>query len=124
MAQISKYDALNSILASLSSSSGDIEASAVVSTDGLLMASNFPASMDEERMAAMAAALLAIGDRTSRELARGSLEQVFVRGDHGFVVMMAAGEDGVLTLLCNPRAKMGLIFLDMKRAAEEIAKIL
>jgi predicted regulator of Ras-like GTPase activity (Roadblock/LC7/MglB family) len=124
MAQLSKYDALNSILASLASSSGDIEASAVVSTDGLLMASNFPANMDEDRMAAMAAALLAIGERTSQELERGNLEQVFVRGDNGFIVMMAAGEDGVLTVLCSDRAKMGLIFLDMKRAAAEIGKIL
>ncbi len=124
MAQLSKYDALNAILASLSSSSGDIEASAVVSIDGLLMASNFPANMDEERMAAMAAALLAIGERTSQELERGELEQVFVRGAHGFVIMMAAGEDGVLTVLCNERSKLGLIFLDMKRAAAEIARIL
>ncbi len=124
MAQVSKYDALNSILGSLASSSGDIEACAVVSTDGLLMASNFPANMDEERMAAMAAALLAIGERTSQELERGNLQQVFVRGDHGFVIMMAAGEDGVLTVLCSERAKLGLVFLDMKRAAGEIEKIL
>lgn len=124
MAQISKYDALNTILQSLSASSGDIEASAVVSADGLLMASNFPADMDEERMAAMAAALLAIGERASMELRRGKLEQVFIRGEEGFVVMMSAGPDGVLTVLCNKMAKLGLIFLDMKRAAAEIAKIL
>ncbi len=124
MAQISKYDALNTILQSLSASSGDIEASAVVSADGLLMASNFPADMDEERMAAMAAALLAIGERASMELKRGKLEQVFIRGEEGFVVMMSAGPDGVLTVMCNKMAKLGLIFLDMKRAAAEIAKIL
>jgi predicted regulator of Ras-like GTPase activity (Roadblock/LC7/MglB family) len=124
MAQLSKYDALNTILQSLSASSGDIEASAVVSADGLLMASNFPADMDEERMAAMAAALLAIGERASTELRRGQLEQVFIRGANGFVVMMSAGPDGVLTVMCNKMAKLGLIFLDMKRAAAEIAKIL
>lgn len=124
MTQISKYDALNTILQSLSASSGDIEASAVVSADGLLMASNFPAGMDEERMAAMAAALLAIGERASNELGRGKLEQVFVRGADGFVVMMSAGQDGVLTVMCNKLAKLGLIFLDMNRAAAEIAKIL
>jgi predicted regulator of Ras-like GTPase activity (Roadblock/LC7/MglB family) len=124
MALTSKMDALKSILSSLSSTSGDIEASAIVSTDGLLMASNFPAGMDEESMAAMTAALLAMGERAARELNRGELDQVFIKGQQGYVVMMAAGHEGVLTALCTKNAKLGLIFLDMHRAANEIAKIL
>lgn len=124
MMKVSKTEALNSILGSLSATSGDIEACAVVSTDGLMMASNFPAGMDEERLGAMAAALLAMGERASMELNRGSLQQVFVRGQHGIVVMMAAGSDGVLTALCSQSAKLGLIFLDMQRAALELSKII
>ena len=123
MGKVTKYDALNSVLASLSATSGDIQACAVVSVDGLLMASNFPSGMDEERVGAMAAALLAMGDRTGQELARGTLQQVFVRGTKGMVVLMAAGADGVLIALCSHTAKLGLIFLDMTRAAEEVAKI-
>jgi predicted regulator of Ras-like GTPase activity (Roadblock/LC7/MglB family) len=124
MAKVTKLDALNSILGSLSASSGDIEACAVVSTDGLMMASNFPAGMEEERVSAMAAALLAMGERTARELNRGEIEQVYVRGKDGLVIMMGAGADGVLTALCTRNAKLGLIFLDMHRAAVEIAKII
>lgn len=124
MAKVTKLDALNTILGSLSASSGDIEACAVVSTDGLMMASNFPAGLDEERMGAMTAALLAMGERTSNELSRGELEQVYVRGRNGMVIMMGAGHDGVLTALCNKNAKLGLIFLDMHRAAEEIGKVI
>lgn len=124
MAKVSKTEALNAVLASLSATSGDIEACAVVSVDGLMMASNFPAGMDEERLGAMAAALLAMGERASMELARGGLQQVFVRGQKGLVVMMAAGNDGVLTALCSQNAKLGLIFLDMQRAAQELAQII
>lgn len=124
MVKVSKSEALNSVLGSLSATSGDIEACAVVSTDGLMMASNFPAGMDEDRMAAMSAALLAMGERTSRELNRGGLQQVFVRGEKGLVVMMAAGQDGVLAALCSQNAKLGLIFLDMQRAAQELSKII
>lgn len=120
----SKSDALKAILNGLSSSSGDIEASAVVSTDGLMIASNFPAGLDEDRVAAMSAALLAMGERTARELDRGGLDQVFIKGENGNVVMLAAGHDGVLTTLTTPKAKLGLVFLDMKRAAQEIARII
>ena len=120
----SKADALKTILNSLSASSGDIQASAVVSTDGLMIASNFPAGLDEDRLAAMSAALLAMGERTARELDRGNLDQVFIKGEHGNIVMLSAGNEGVLTTLTSQNAKLGLVFLDMKRAAQEIARII
>ena len=121
---ISKSDALKTILNALSSSSGDIEASAVVSTDGLMIASNFPAGLDEDRVAAMSAALLAMGERSANELDRGKLDQVFIKGENGYVVMLATGNDGVLTTLTSADAKLGLVFLDMKRAGEEIGRII
>lgn len=124
MAKVTKLEALNSILASLSASSGEIEACAVVSADGLMMASNFPAGMDEDRLGGMTAALLAMGERTSRELSRGDLEQIYVRGKQGLVILMGTGPEGVLTALCSRNAKLGLIFLDMTRAAAEIARII
>lgn len=78
-----RADMLNSLLNQLNSSSTDIEASAIISTDGLTIASMLPAGMDEDRVGAMSAAMLSLGDRTSQELARGSMEQVLVKGDNG-----------------------------------------
>lgn len=124
MPTVSKTEALNSVLASLSATSGDIEACAVVSVDGLMMASNFPAGLEEDRVGAMAASLLGMSERASKELDRGALQQIFVRGQGGNVVIMAAGPEGVLVVLCSQNAKLGLIFLDMQRAAQELAKII
>ena len=124
MGKVSVVDALKSVLTDLSSSSDDIEACAVVSIDGLLMASNFAEDMDVEKIASMTAALLAMGERTARELNRGHLEQVFVRGANGLVILMSAGDELVLVTLCSIDAKMGAIFLNMNSAAEEIAKIM
>lgn len=124
MAITSKSDALNTILNTLSASSGDIEASAVISTDGLMIASNFPAGLDEDRVAAMAAALLSMGERASGELSRGSLDQVFIKGENGNLILITSGDDSMLTTLTSKGAKLGLVFLDMSRAAAEIARIL
>ena len=74
-----RADMLTSILSELNGSTADIEASAVISTDGLMMASLLPAGMDEDRVGAMSAAMLSLGDRTAKELARGALEQVLVK---------------------------------------------
>ncbi len=119
-----RADMLTSILAELNGSSADIEASAIVSTDGLMMAALLPSSMDEDRVGAMSAALLSLGDRTAKELARGGLEQVLIKGDKGYILMTHAGEDAVLTVLAKPQAKLGLIFLDVKRAAESVSKVI
>ena len=119
-----RADMLTSILSELNGSSADIEASAIVSTDGLMMAALLPSGMDEDRVGAMSAALLSLGDRTARELARGSLEQVLIKGGKGYILMTHAGEDAVLTVLTKPQAKLGLIFLDVRRAAEAVAKVI
>jgi predicted regulator of Ras-like GTPase activity (Roadblock/LC7/MglB family) len=118
-----RADMLDSILNDLNGTSADIEASGVISTDGLMMASRLPAGMDEDRVGAMSAAMLSLGDRTAQELARGGLEQVLVKGATGYVLMTHAGTEAVVTVMAKPNAKLGLIFLDVKRAAENIAKL-
>ncbi len=98
----------------------DIEASAVVSVDGLIMASDLPQDVEEDRVSAMSAAMLSLGDRIAAELRRGTLDQVFVRGEEGYVILMAIGQEAVLTTLAQRRAKLGLVMLDMKRTAAEL----
>ncbi len=100
-----------------------IEASAVVSVDGLIIASALPAGVEEDRVSAMSAAMLSLGERIASELGRGILDQVYIRGDNGYVILMASGEEAVLTVLADKEARLGLIFLEMRRAAEDLAKL-
>lgn len=103
--------------------SPDIEASAVVSVDGLIMASALPSDVEEDRVSAMSAAMLSLGERISNELGRGGLEQVYIRGDSGYVLVTAVGNEAVLTALARENAKLGLVFLEMRRAAEHLERI-
>jgi len=119
----SRNDQLAERLRDLQVSSPDVEAAAVVSVDGLSMASSLPGNIEEDRVSAMSAAMLSLGERISNELGRGSLEQVYVKGEHGFVILMSVGEEAVLTVLAREQAKLGLIFLDMSRAVKELEKL-
>jgi len=101
-----------------------LEASAVVSVDGLIIASALPTGVEEDRVSAMSAAMLSLGERIATELGRGSLEQVYVKGIKGYVMLMAVGEEAVLTGLVHKDAKLGMIFLEMGRAAQDLAKLL
>lgn len=110
-------------LRDLQSTTPEIEASAVVSVDGLIMASSLPTGTEEDRVSAMSAAMLSLGDRISNELGRGSLDQVYIKGDTGYVILMSVGDEAVLTTLVREGAKLGLIFLDMRRAADDLEKL-
>ena len=110
-------------LRELQASSPDIDASAVVSVDGLTIASALPQGVEEDRVSAMSAAMLSLGERIAGELGRGDLEQVYIKGDAGFIVLTSVGSEAVLTALARQEAKLGLIFLEMRRAAEDLIKL-
>lgn len=111
-------------LRELQASSPDIEASAIVSIDGLSIASAMPQNVEEDRVSAMSAAMLSLGDRIVQELSLGAFDQVYIRGKKGYVLLMAVGVEAVLTALARDQAKLGLIFLDMRRASEDIVKLI
>lgn len=100
-----------------------IEASALVSVDGLIIASALPADVEEDRVSAMSAAMHSLGERISRELGRGTLDQVYIRGENGYVILSSVSEEAVLTALAREDAKLGLIFLEMRRAKEDLIRL-
>jgi predicted regulator of Ras-like GTPase activity (Roadblock/LC7/MglB family) len=119
----SKTELMVDRLREMQAASPEIEASAVVSVDGLIIASSLPGDVEEDRVSAMSAAMLSLGERIADELGRGLLEQVYIRGNTGYVILSAVGEEAVLTALARENAKLGLIFLEMRRAAEDLKKL-
>ncbi|MHB1019406.1 MAG: roadblock/LC7 domain-containing protein [Coriobacteriia bacterium] len=122
--QLSREEALAQALDELMHEDADIQAAALVSLDGFTMASALPAGMQADRIGAMSAAILGLGERAAAELGRGHLSQVFIEGDNGYVLLIAAGSRAVLTAMADPSAKLGLVLYDMKSAAERIGQIL
>ena len=120
----SRTDKMSERLRDMQASSPDVEASAVISVDGLTIASALPESVEGDRVAAMSAAMLSLGERISGELGRGNLDQVYIRGENGFMILMAVGNEAVLTVLARKQAKLGLLFLDMRRATQDLAELI
>lgn len=116
----SRTEKIQDRLRELQSSSPDVEAAAVVSVDGLTIASVMPRGVEDDRVSAMSAAMLSLGERIANELGRGILDQVYIRGENGYVILMAVGEEAVLTVLARTDARLGLLFLDMRRATDDL----
>ncbi len=113
----SRTESIEKRLTGLRLSGSDIQAAAVISVDGLMIASSLPDDLPQDLVSAMSAAMLALGERIAQELGRGALDQVFIKGDNGYVLMMAVNESAVLTGLVGAEAKLGLALLDMQRTA-------
>jgi len=115
---------LERTLRDLLGATAEIEAAAVVSFDGLPMASALPAGMDEDRVAAMSAALLSLGERATEGLGRGALSQVFIEGENGTVFLISAEDEAVLVAVAAKGAKTGLMLYEVKRSAAKVADVL
>ncbi len=108
----------------LQASSPDIEATVLITMDGLMLASTLPDTRDEDRVSAMSATLLALSERITLDLGRGMLEQVFLRGAEGDVLLMAVADKAVLGILSRREAKLGMLIYYMRRAAKELTHFL
>ncbi len=117
-------DKLGYILKNFVAGTSDVEGVAVVTPDGLPLASSLPGGMDEERVSAMSAAMLSLGDRIGRELARGYIDRIYVEGDEGFSILTSCGEEAVFLVLASKAAKQGVLMLEIKRALADLKSIL
>jgi predicted regulator of Ras-like GTPase activity (Roadblock/LC7/MglB family) len=120
----SRAGRLDRILRDLLHQTPGVEAAAVVSFDGLPMASALPADMDEDRVAAMSAALLSLAERAAQGLGRGDLSQVYIEGEHGTVFLVSAQDEGVLIAVTAAGAKVGMMLYEVKLAANRVGEVL
>jgi uncharacterized protein len=124
MSEFNRSQRLDRAIADLLAQAPEVEAAAVVSFDGLPMASALPATMDEDRVAAMSAALLSLGERAAEGLGRGGLNQVYIEGDHGTVFLVSADDEAVLVAVAAEGAKVGMMLYEVRRAAKTVAEVL
>jgi predicted regulator of Ras-like GTPase activity (Roadblock/LC7/MglB family) len=106
---------LGHILQNFVTTTADVQGAAMVTPDGLPLASSLPGGMDDERVSAMSAAMLSLGDRIGQELARGEIDRIYVEGEEGFSILTSCGQDAVFLVLAGKAAKQGVLMLEIKR---------
>lgn len=117
-------DKLNQILQEFVSTTSDIQGAALVTPDGLPLATTLPGKMDEERVSAMSASMLSLGERIGKELARGEVGRIFVEGEEGYGILTSCTEEALFLVLASRQAKQGVLMLEIKRILEELRLVL
>lgn len=118
---MTKTERLNDVLRTLRTSSPEIIGASVVTPDGFIVASHIPSEVDEDLIGGMAASLLGVGERIASDLMRAEVEQTYVRSPKGYIIVNSIGTDSVLVLLVSREAKLGMIFLELKRTLNQLA---
>ncbi len=122
--QVSRGSRITDALRMLRTSTPEILGAVVVNMEGFVIASLLPQEVDEELIGGMAASLLGVGERISADLMGSTMEQVYVRSPKGYIVLNAISPEAALVLLVTREAKLGLIFLEIKRVAAELARVI
>jgi predicted regulator of Ras-like GTPase activity (Roadblock/LC7/MglB family) len=117
-------DSLDDILKRLLGAIPEVKSAAIVSAEGLPIASALPQGIDETRIAAMTAALLSLSERAIIEMAKGDFDQLYIKGSNGYLLVMQAGANAVLTVSTTKEVRLGLILLDCRRTCEKIAQLI
>jgi len=120
----SRVDQIQDVLRGLRTSSSEVVGSAIVNNEGFTVASLLPTEIDEEVIAGMGAAMVGVSERIADELLNAPCMQTYVRSDNGYIIFNSIGEDAVLIVLTTERAKLGLVFLDIKRRIPELERLL
>ena len=111
-------------LRALQDSTPEVEGTAIVSPDGLSIAAVLTPPIEEDRVAAMSAAMLSLGERIAAELGRGKMEQVYIKGSEGYALLTSAGPDAVLTVMARSDIRLGLLLLELRHVVADLQALL
>ena len=95
-----------------------------MSPDGLSIAAVLTPPIEEDRVAAMSAAMLSLGERIAEELGRGKMEQVYIKGSEGYALLTAAGPNAVLTVMASGEVRLGLLLLELRHVVADLQALL
>lgn len=110
-------------LQELHQESDEISASALVSIDGIMLASQLPSDVGEDRLAAMSAAMLSLAQKMVSDLSHTTIDRVMIQSQVGYVIVTAVSESLLLTVVTHQVANLGMVFHDIQNIAKKLQVI-
>ncbi len=116
---MSRQEELTALITDIRRSVPELSGVMIASVDGLSIATDFPES-EADKIAAMAATALGLGKRTTERTGLGALMETVIRGDRGYLVVYAAGDNAVLVLQSPSNANLGLMRIQARAASAHL----
>lgn len=117
-----RTEKINDVLRSIRMSSPEVIGACVVNQEGFIVAANIPQEIDEDLVGGMAASLLGVGERIALDMMNAQMQQTYIRSDKGYIIINSLDEDNAVVLLVTVDAKLGMIFLELKKLVKELQR--
>ena len=120
---------LANLLHQLVRASPDFEGAVLVSTDGLVMAADWPTEDQDHSgdpsadVGAVATRAFELSSQATEALERGDLSRLILLGSKGNMVITRAGHLALCVVLLKPQAKIGIASFEAERISRQIAEI-
>jgi predicted regulator of Ras-like GTPase activity (Roadblock/LC7/MglB family) len=115
---------LDDLLNNLIDTVPEIKAATLVSVEGEVLASVLPQDVDGMTIAVMTAALLSLAESAITLIKSGDFEQLYIQGKDGYLLVLPAGQNAVLSVSTKKDVRLEIIYLDCKKVSEQIAKLI
>ncbi|MGD1866427.1 MAG: roadblock/LC7 domain-containing protein [Phormidesmis sp.] len=115
---------LNDLIQSFVTDTLHVQGAALVTAEGLPIVSTLPPGLEESRAAAMAAAVVGIGDRIGEELQRGATQHILLEGAQGYSILTFCTTETLFLVLASSEVKQGVLTLEIQRMIARIAQLL
>ncbi|MHA1294629.1 MAG: roadblock/LC7 domain-containing protein [Promethearchaeota archaeon] len=119
---MNKIEEVIKVLNNLEGKVSDIIGTAVIRTNGLVIASALPGEANERMIAAMSAALLGTSKRSAEALFNGQFISLNLELDKGNMFLISAGRV-ILVAITKKEPNIGLVTLEMEDSSKKIAEI-
>ncbi len=103
---------------------GNIEGSAVVARNGLMIASDLPRDVDERRLGAMSATMMGAVETAAITLNKGTIKRVTAEIEKAILITMGAGKKAILVVSATPNANLGMLMVEMEERVKNIREII
>ena len=113
-------EALTHLIIQFVTDTPHVQGAALVTVDGLPIASHLPEPLTEPRVAAMTAAVLSVGDRIGQELYRGALQHLWIEGEQGYSLITLCAQKTLLLVLASADVKQGVLRLELDSLTQAI----
>ncbi|MCZ7383942.1 MAG: roadblock/LC7 domain-containing protein [Candidatus Methanoperedens sp.] len=118
-----KAELFHLALEQLENSTGDILSSALVTDDGLIMASTTSGKVNKETFAAYCAAAFKRAGETMEELSGENIDTLLFESKNNRIVTVRVGEHALLVVLTSKNVQMGLVLINMQKTAQKIKEL-
>ncbi|HEY6496204.1 MAG TPA: roadblock/LC7 domain-containing protein [Trebonia sp.] len=96
-----------------------ITGSLVSTSDGMLVAHDFPAA-DPARLAALVSTAVGLVRQAVTETGRGELHEAMAHGTSGYLLVYAAGDDAVVALAASEQSQAATMQAEIRQAVARI----